>query len=171
MSASRKAIGRPGHAGRLSGDADAPALQVGKRDLVTRTRLAEHQIGRQRHVLENDLAGIGGLLAQLLLHAGHLVAGCIRRDDKGGYPLLALRRFRDREDDGDIAVPPGHGAHPGHALRRGDRCIGPAHVGPDPAGVEHHNGDAAPEQIDRQALGDQVECRLGRTVAYLIMSP
>src|SRR5215475_4785055 len=55
--------GCPGHADALRGNADASALQVGQGDAIALPLLAQAVRGRHEHVVEADLAGIGGILA------------------------------------------------------------------------------------------------------------
>ena len=63
--------GRARHADALRGNADAPTFQVGEGDAIALALLAQPVLGRDDHVVEADLAGIGGILAHLLLDAGH----------------------------------------------------------------------------------------------------
>ncbi|MNF90364.1 hypothetical protein D3C84_729240 [compost metagenome] len=105
--------GRAGHAHRLRGDADAPAFEVGQGDAVTVTLLAQALGDRYAQVLEGDLAGVRGMLAELVLDAHHLVAGAVGRHDEGADAALAGRRIGDGEDD-----------HRAGVLAGGDELLG-----------------------------------------------
>ena len=80
--------GRARHAHRLRGDADATALKVGQRDLVALAFLAQPPRGRDAHVLEGDLAGVGQILSELVLDTHDLVARGVGRDDEAEMPRL-----------------------------------------------------------------------------------
>ncbi|MNZ71012.1 hypothetical protein D3C78_893640 [compost metagenome] len=62
-----------GHAHRLRGNADTPALKVGQGDLVTLPLLAQTIGNWNAHIVENDLAGVGCVLAELVFDPRHLV--------------------------------------------------------------------------------------------------
>ena len=51
-----------------------PPFEVAERDGVALSRLAQHEIGREAHILEDDLAGVVGALAHLCLVARDPVA-------------------------------------------------------------------------------------------------
>ena len=57
------------HADRLRADADAPAFEARERDLQALAFLAEQVRGRDAAVLEHDLRGVAGVLAELVLEA------------------------------------------------------------------------------------------------------
>src|SRR5206468_13119847 len=61
----RRLVGGARHPDRLGGDADAAAFEVRQRDAVTLALGTEQEIGGQFHVLEDELRGIGGALAEL----------------------------------------------------------------------------------------------------------
>ena len=79
----RRLVSRARHAERLRGDADTSAFEVRERDAIALALLAEHQIGGQLHVLEDDLRGVRGALPQFVLEPGDAVAGGVGRHDKG----------------------------------------------------------------------------------------
>ncbi len=109
----RRLVGRPRHADRLRGDADAPALEIGERDLQAHAFRAEPIGDGHAHVLEDEGAGVGGMLAELQLHPLDAEAGRIRRHDEGRQPGLPLVGIGHREDDRDLRV-----------LPRGDELLG-----------------------------------------------
>ncbi|MNN21613.1 hypothetical protein D3C81_1349420 [compost metagenome] len=88
-----------GHAHRLRGYADAAAFQVAQGDAVSLALLAQAATGRKAQVVELDLAGVRGVLAELVLDAHDAVAGGIGGHDEGADALLARRRVGDGEDD------------------------------------------------------------------------
>jgi len=67
--------GRTRHAHALRGNADTPALQCGKCNLVALALGPDQVRGGNAAVLEIDLRRIAAVLAQLVLQACHLVAG------------------------------------------------------------------------------------------------
>ena len=109
----RRVMGGARHADRLGGDADAAAFQVGERDLEPLPFLAEALARRHAHLLEREGAGVGGVLAELLLDLGDDEAGRVGRHDEGGNALLAGLRVGDGEDDRHVGV-----------LARGDELLG-----------------------------------------------
>ncbi|MNZ57509.1 hypothetical protein D3C78_754910 [compost metagenome] len=88
-----------GHAHRLRGYADAAAFQVAQGDAVSLALLAQAATGRQAQVVELDLAGVRGVLAELVLDAHDAVAGGVGGYDEGADALLARRRVGHGEDD------------------------------------------------------------------------
>ena len=110
--AHRRLERRARHADRLRGDADAPGFEIGERDAVAVAFVAEQAVGRDAAVLEQDLRGVGSMLAQLFLDAGDDVARRVGRHAEAGNALLAGGRIGDREDDGDLRV-----------LARGDELL------------------------------------------------
>src|SRR5690606_24262209 len=66
----RRLKGRPGHADRLGADADAAGFEIGQRDAVTLSLLTQQDVVADHQIVEDDLAGIRTMLAQLALHAG-----------------------------------------------------------------------------------------------------
>ena len=70
------------HADRLRGDADAAGLEIGQRDAIALALLAQQRVGADLAVLEGDLAGVGRLLAELLLDRGDAIARRLRRHDE-----------------------------------------------------------------------------------------
>ena len=111
----RRLVRRPHGAGGLGGHADAAAFQVAERDGVALAGLAQHEIGREAHVLEDDLAGVVGALAHLGLEARDRVALGFRRHEEAADALLARVGFGDGEDHRHI--------RPGAA---GDELLGSA---------------------------------------------
>src|SRR5207253_5732178 len=91
----RRLIGGAGHAERLRGDADAPAFEVGEGDAIALALAAEHQIGGQLHLLEDELRGVGGALAELLLEPRDTIARRRGRYDKGADALAPGRGVGD----------------------------------------------------------------------------
>ena len=90
---------RARHADRLGGDADAAAFEVGQGDAVTLALLAQAQRGRDTQVVEGQLAGVRGVLAELVLDPHHLVAGRVGGHDERADAALSGIRIGDREDD------------------------------------------------------------------------
>src|SRR6185437_4570210 len=102
-----------GHADRLCGDADAPAFEIGERDLVALAFAAEPQIRRELELVENDLRRVGGALAELLLELGDAPARPVGRHDESADAALASLGIGDGEDQREL----GMGA-------RGDELLG-----------------------------------------------
>src|SRR6185437_15872994 len=88
------------HADRLRGDADAAALEVGKRDGIALPLLPQPGVERQAAILQHDRRGVRGAQAELLLLPGDDEAGRVAGDQEGADAALALVRIGDREDDG-----------------------------------------------------------------------
>ena len=99
-------MGAARHADRLGGDADPAALEVGERDLQPLPFLAEPLARRHPHLLERDGAGVGGMLAELVLHLGDDEARRVGRHDEGRDAFLAGVRIGDGEDDRHVAFLP-----------------------------------------------------------------
>ena len=60
-----------------------PPSRLDERDAIALPFRAEHQIGGQFHVLEDELRGVGGALPELVLEPRDPVAGRVGRHDKG----------------------------------------------------------------------------------------
>ncbi len=76
-----------------------PPSRLDKRDTVALALFAEPEAGGDAHGVEGDLAGIGGMKAELVLDAHDLVAGRVGRHDEGGDALLAGVGIGDGKDD------------------------------------------------------------------------
>ena len=88
-----------GHAHRLRGDADASAFQVGQGNAIAFALLTQAQVGRNAHVVELELAGVGGVLTELVLDPHHREPWRVGGYDKGADALLAGLRIGDGEHD------------------------------------------------------------------------
>ena len=110
---SRAFEGGARHPYRLRRDADAPALQIGQRDLVALAFRAQPVRGRDAHVFEGDVAGVRRMLPQLVFHAQHLIARRVGRHDERRDAALARVGVGNGEDD--------HGLS---ALARRDELLG-----------------------------------------------
>jgi hypothetical protein len=108
-------IGGASHTDRLRGDADAAAFEVGERNLVAFAFRAQHQIGGQLDILEDELRGVGGALAELVLDSGYPKTGAVGRHEKGADAALAALGIGHGEHDRDPRV-----------LARGDELRGAA---------------------------------------------
>jgi hypothetical protein len=73
----------------LRGDADTAAFEVGQGDLVAFALLPQAVGHRHLHVFEEDLAGVGGVLAEFVLDPRDRVARRIGRHDERADPALA----------------------------------------------------------------------------------
>src|SRR3546814_18538232 len=91
--------GCPRHADRLGGDADPPALEVRQRDPVALPLLAEQQVRRALHLLDDELTGVRGALAPLVLDRGARVAGRAGRAEEGADAAPAGRPLGPGADD------------------------------------------------------------------------
>ncbi|MCY1350752.1 hypothetical protein D9M69_369940 [compost metagenome] len=147
--------GRTGHAHGLSGDADAAAFQVGQGDTVAISFRAQAQRCRYAHLVQLDLAGVRGVLAEFFLHPHHLVAGGIGGDDEGADALLAGLRIGDGEDD-----------HHAGMLAGGDELLGAvqhvmiavaARAGAQVAGIGTGLGLGEGEGADHLARGQRLQ--------------
>ncbi|PBJ22064.1 hypothetical protein BSG18_27920 [Pseudomonas ogarae] len=98
---------RAGHAHRLRRDAHAPAFQVRQGDLVTLALLTQAIAHRHLHILEEDLAGVGGVLAEFVFDPGHAVARRIGRHDERTDATLAGARIGHRKHNHHSGVLPG----------------------------------------------------------------
>ncbi|MCY1446868.1 hypothetical protein D9M71_634600 [compost metagenome] len=65
--------GGAGHAHRLRGNTDPAAFEVGQGNLVAFALLAQAVGYRHAHVVKDDLAGVGGVLAEFVFNPRHLV--------------------------------------------------------------------------------------------------
>jgi hypothetical protein len=65
---------------------------------------AEHQIGGQFDILEDELGGVGGPLAELVLDSGYPKTGALGRHQKGADAPLALFGVGHGEDDRDLGI-------------------------------------------------------------------
>ena len=89
------------NAGRLRGDVDAAGLEVRQRDPIALAFLAEQMLSLA--VLENDLRGVGRVLAGLLLDPGHRVAGRRGGHDEGAdATFLPALLSVTAKDDGEV---------------------------------------------------------------------
>src|ERR1700693_4224847 len=103
---------RTGHSDRLRRDADAPALEIGKRDPVT-FAFASEQIRRGNAAIrEHDLRGIRRALPELFLDPVGAIARRLGVDDERRYALLAGGLVRYREHNRDVG-----------GLARGDELL------------------------------------------------
>ena len=100
----RRVERRARHADRLRRDADAPRLEIRERDPVALAFAPEQIRGGHPAVLEDDLRGVGGALAELLLDARDDVARRRGLDEERRDALLARVLVGDREHDGDVGV-------------------------------------------------------------------
>ena len=89
-----------------AGDADPARLEVRERDPVALAFATEQARRGDTAVLEQDLCGVGGALAELVLDARDDVARRLRVDDEARDALLARGAVRDREHDRDVRVLP-----------------------------------------------------------------
>ncbi|MNQ72638.1 hypothetical protein D3C85_873480 [compost metagenome] len=146
---------RASHAHRLGGDADAPALEVAQGDAVALALLAQAQAGRDAQLIELDLAGVRGVLAELVLDPHHRVPRCVSGHDKGADALLAGCRIGHGEDD----------HHPGVAARGDELLAAIEHivfaVAPGAAaqvtGIRTGLGFGEGEGAEHPALGQRAE--------------
>ncbi len=99
--------GRARHADGLGGDADAPAFQVRQGDAVTLALLAQPLGSVYAHVFERQLAGVGRVLAELVLDAHHLIARRVGRHDEGADAAFAGIRVGHGKDDHRTGMPAG----------------------------------------------------------------
>ncbi|GJE69686.1 hypothetical protein CHKEEEPN_1215 [Methylorubrum podarium] len=111
----------PRHAHGLRRDADASPLEVGQCDAQSLALLAEQEVGRQDHVLENDLRRVRAALPELVLDGCDRVAPRVGRDDEGRDALPPGIRVGDGEDDRYAGV-----------LARGDELLRPGDHPPVP---------------------------------------
>ena len=92
------------HPDRLRRDADAARLEIGERDAIALAFAAEQIACRHAAVLEYDLRGVGGALAELILDARRNIARSVGVDDERRDTLFAGGSVRDREDDGHVGI-------------------------------------------------------------------
>ena len=95
---------RARHADALRRDGNPSRLQRGKRDAVALAFGADAVVHRNAAVVEVDLGGVAGMLAELVLQTRHLITRRIRRHDKSAHALLAGTLVGDGDDDGELAV-------------------------------------------------------------------
>jgi hypothetical protein len=88
----------------LRGDADASPLEVGERDLVAFAFVAEHQIGGELDLLEDELRGVGGPLAELVLDPCDAKTGAVGRHEKSADAPPAVLGIGHRKDDRESRV-------------------------------------------------------------------
>ena len=93
--------GRACHADALRGNADAPGLQVGQRDLVAVAFTAQQLVLAHRHVDEPERASVRCPLPKLVLDLVDFKSGCVGRNNKRRKPTLAGLYVRHRKHDGD----------------------------------------------------------------------
>src|SRR6185295_13133102 len=74
--------GCAGHADALGGNADASTFKVGERNAITLAFIPQSIRRRHDHIIEADLAGVGGILPHLFLDAGYAVARRLGVDDE-----------------------------------------------------------------------------------------
>ena len=74
---------------QIGADLRAAAVEGLHRDLESRALGAEERVLREADVLEHDLGGVGGPLAELVLHAVLLDAGKIGRKHEAEMPCAA----------------------------------------------------------------------------------
>ena len=102
-----------GHAGGGGGDGRAALVKDLHADHETVAFVPEQVLGRYFHVLKEDLAGLGCMLAQLLQRLACADAGEVALDDKATHAAVARGRVglgEDREVAGDGTI--------------GDPCLG-----------------------------------------------
>src|SRR5438270_6783362 len=92
-------IGSTRHTDCLRGNADASALEMGECDPQAFALLTQTQIGGYAAVLEDDMRGIGSLLAELLFKPRHLEARRVGGHQEGADAMLANGRVADGKDD------------------------------------------------------------------------
>ena len=143
-------IGGPRHADRLGADADAAAFEVGKRDLVAFALGAEHQIGGQLDVLEDELRGIGGALAELVLDPATRKPGVSVGTRKALMPLLPRSGSVTAKTIAILGI-----------LARGDELLG---------AVQHPTVAVAPRPgLDRRGVGAGLRLRQAETREHLAL--
>ena len=157
----RSFVGSPHGAGGLGRDADAAAFEVAERDGIAFAGLAQHEVGGEAHVLEDDLAGIVGALAHLGLVARDRVALGIRGHEEAADALLAGVGVGHGEDHRDI--------RPGAA---GDELLGAAEA--IAVAVRHCAGAQVRRVRARLRLGEaeaaqHVAAREGAEEAFLLL--
>ncbi|MNC14665.1 hypothetical protein D3C75_624520 [compost metagenome] len=96
-----------GHAHRLRSDADAAAFKVGQGNPVAFALLAQTIGQRHLHVFEEDLAGVGRMLAELVFDPRDFVARRIGRHYKGADATFAGTRIGHRKHDHHPGILPG----------------------------------------------------------------
>ncbi|MNL13684.1 hypothetical protein D3C87_1345970 [compost metagenome] len=96
-----------GHAHRLRSDADTSAFEVGQGNPVTFALFAQAIGHRDFDVFEEDLAGVGGVLAEFVLDTRDFVPRRVGRHDERADAALACRRVGHRKHDHDPGVLPG----------------------------------------------------------------
>src|SRR6266403_612915 len=123
LGAERLALARVGERGieggardahGLRGDANAAGVEVRERDLQTLARRPQRVLGRHLEILECDLAGVVGAVAELVLHAHHAIARPVGAREEGRDAALAGGGIGDGEQHG----------HRRRAARRDER-LGP----------------------------------------------
>ena len=136
----RGLVGRAHGAERLGRYPDTAAFEVAERDGVALSRLAQHEIGREAHVLEDDLAGVVGALAHLGLVTGDRVTLRLGRHEEAADPLLAGVRVGHGKDQREVSL----GA-------AGDELLGAAQ--PVAVAVRHRAGSQVGRIRARLRLG------------------
>ena len=92
------------HAHTLGGDTNAPAFERAQRDLVALAFIADQVLGRDAAVVEVDLGGVAGVLAELVFQPRHHIAGRVGGDDEGAHAFFASALVGHGNDDGHVAV-------------------------------------------------------------------
>ncbi|MNJ51031.1 hypothetical protein D3C77_463240 [compost metagenome] len=95
------------HPDRLRSDTDTATFEVGQGDFVAFALLAQAVGQRHAHIVKDDLAGIGSVLAEFVLDPGDLIAGGIGRNDKSADAALAGTRISNSENDHYPGILPG----------------------------------------------------------------
>ena len=88
-----------GEAEHLRADADAAFVEGLDGDLVAFAGLAEHVLGRDVAILEDDLAGRGGANAELVFFLADGKSDGVFFDEEGGDAFVSGRGVEGREDD------------------------------------------------------------------------
>src|SRR6267143_1221511 len=101
----------------LRGHADTPGIEVGERDLQSLARRPQHVLGRNLEILECDLAGVVGAVAELVLDAQHAIARPVGPREEGRDAALAGGGIGDGEQHG----------HRRRATRRDERLAAVDH--------------------------------------------
>src|SRR5690606_9197583 len=94
-------------------DAAAPSLQIGQGNAISLTLFAQPVCRWHPQPIKGNLAGIRGVLTELVVNPYHLITGTVGRYDNGADATRAGIRIGDREDDNPACRAP-----------RGDELLG-----------------------------------------------
>ncbi len=92
------------HAHALRGDADAPAFERAQGDLVALAFAADQVLGRDAAVVEIDLRGVAGMLAQLVFQPRHHITGRAGGHDEGARAFFAGAFVGHGDDDRRMSI-------------------------------------------------------------------